>query len=164
MSSTAYPTWLYWFKLPSYRGLPKEIQRFSFFQSFLAHNLIEHRVMVVLHYPKGNFGETHYYALYSLPNLAVLVNTVSNLRKFGVSFFSNLFLLRTKYNVGLWLYYTILKGNFGGTHYYALYILPNLAVLVNTVSNLRKFSVSFFSNLFLLRTFFVFSNLFLLRT
>ena len=31
--------------------------------------------MVVLHYPKGDLGGTRYYALYSLPNLAVLVNT-----------------------------------------------------------------------------------------
>ena len=31
--------------------------------------------MIEVDYPKGNFGGTHYYALYSLPILAVLVNT-----------------------------------------------------------------------------------------
>ena len=75
MPSTAYPTWLYRSILPSYRVQPKEIRRFIFFQSFFAQNLIQRRFMVVLDYPKGNFGGTHYYALYSLPNLAVLVNT-----------------------------------------------------------------------------------------
>ena len=75
MPSTIYPTWLYWSILLSYSGQPKEIRRFIFFQSFLAHNLIQHRFMIVLHYSKWKFGGTQYFLLYSLPNWVVSVST-----------------------------------------------------------------------------------------
>ena len=121
MPSTAYPTWLYWSILPSYKVQPKEIRRFIFFQSFFAQNLIQRRVMVVLDYPKGNFGETHYNALFSLPNLAVLVNNIEQpkeIRRF--IFFQSFFaqnLIQRRFMVLL----PYPKGNFWGTHYYALY-------------------------------------------